>query len=37
MARKSTRAVLRFEDGRYTPGKLQVISLTGGVLYLSTF
>jgi hypothetical protein len=31
----STPAVLRFEDGRCTPGKLQVISLTGGLLYLS--
>ena len=28
----STPAVLRFEDGRCTPGKLQVISLTGDLL-----
>jgi len=31
----STPAVLRFEDGRCTPAKLQVISLTGGLLCLS--
>jgi hypothetical protein len=30
-----TPAVVRFEDGRCTPGKLQVISLTGGLLCLS--
>jgi hypothetical protein len=31
----STPAVLRFKDGRCTPGKLQVVSLTGGLLCLS--
>jgi hypothetical protein len=31
----STPAILRFKDGRCTPGKLQVISLTGGLLCLS--
>jgi hypothetical protein len=31
----STPAVLRFEDGRCTPGKLQVISLPGSLLCLS--
>jgi len=30
-----TPAVLRFQDGRRTPGKLKVISLTGGLLSLS--
>src|SRR5580693_9169027 len=30
-----TPAVLRFKDGRCTPGKLQVVSLTGGLLCLS--
>jgi hypothetical protein len=31
----TTPAVLRFKDGRCTPGKLQVISLAGGLLCLS--
>jgi hypothetical protein len=30
-----TPAVLRFPDGHRTPGKLEVISLTGGLLSLS--
>jgi len=32
---ETTPAVLRFQDGRRVPGKLQVISLSGGLLYLS--
>jgi hypothetical protein len=30
-----TPAVLRLEDGRRTPGKLEIVSLTGGLLWLS--
>jgi hypothetical protein len=33
---ESTPAVLRCRDGRRVPGKLQVISLTGGLLCLSS-
>jgi hypothetical protein len=32
---ETTPAVLRCQDGRRVPGKLQVISLTGGLLCLS--
>lgn len=31
---ETTPAVLRCQDGRHVPGKLQVISLTGGLLCL---
>jgi hypothetical protein len=30
-----TPAVLRLQDGRRTPGKLEIVSLTGGLLWLS--
>src|SRR5215831_4741369 len=32
---ETTPAVLRCQDGRRVPGKLQIISLTGGLLSLS--
>jgi len=32
----TTPAVLRFQNGRRVRGKLQVISVTGGLLYLSS-
>jgi len=31
----TTPAVLQFQDGRHAPGELQVISRTGGLLFLS--
>lgn len=32
---ETTPAVLRFQDGRRVPGKLKIVSLTGGLLSLS--